>query len=191
MFTIRVKIVNRVKIVDMTRRTSKYRVRFHRHVQLRLAQQHRAVINVLKDVPVRQPPTQNNEQHSHDKEFVGDSIKKIRSWSMTHNITHRALSALLKILPTFGVSWLPLDARTILRTPQNIEIVESANGKLWYNGIRNNVQKIFEYTDKNLELDLNFNIDGIPLFNSAKKEFWPILANIHSMCIYLKRHKFI
>lgn len=171
----------------MSRKSSKYRVRFHRHVKLRLAVQQRAVRNAFQDVPVQRAPTQNIEQpvfrsSSHD-EFVQESIKKIRTWSITYNITQRALSELLKILPTFGVSWLPSDARTVLRTPQNIELVESANGKLWYNGIRNNVQKIFEGINEDLTVDLNFNIDGIPLYNSSKKEFWPILANIHGMCI--------
>lgn len=79
------------------------------------------------------------------------------------------------------MTYLPSDARTVMRTPKNIEIVEKANGKLWYNGIRINLQKIFEFVNKDIQIQLNFNVDGIPLYNSSKKEFWPILANIHSM----------
>lgn len=32
-----------------------------------------------------------------------------------------------------------------------------------------------------MEIDLTFNIDGLPLHKSSKFEFWPILFNIHNM----------
>lgn len=31
---------------------------------------------------------------------------------------------------------------------------------------------------ENRKLQLQFNIDGVPLFKSAKKQFWPILCKI-------------
>lgn len=165
----------------MSRKPSRYRVRFYRSVKSRLAMQERIIQNRLKDVPTRNIVEPIREPHS-DDDFRHETLKRIREWAITHNITQHALSELLKILPTFGVSWLPLDARTVMKTPQNIKLVQCANGKLWYNGLRNNIQRIFEFVGQNLAIELNFNIDGIPLYNSSKKEFWPILANIHSMC---------
>lgn len=173
----------------MSRKTSKYRVRFHRGVKFRLAVQERAVQNRLQDVQfqnIDKPVFSSNS--SDNDEFVQKSMEKIQEWSIKHNITQRALSELLKILSTFGVSWLPSDARTVMKTPQNVELVDSANGKIWYCGLRNNIKRIFEFVDKDLELLLNFNIDGIPLYNSSKKEFWPILANFHSKYI-ITHHK--
>lgn len=167
----------------MSRRPSKYRVRFHRGVKLRLAVQERAVQNRLSDEPTQNIDEPILEFGSHD-DFVQISLKKIQEWSIKFNITQRALSELLKILTTFGVSWLPSDARTVMKTPQNIELVDTASGQLWYNGLRNNIQKIFESVNQDIQLHLNFNIDGIPLHNSSKKEFWPILANVNSMCTY-------
>lgn len=104
---------------------------------------------------------------------------KLRFWAIKHNITRNALCDLLKILISFGLTWLPSDARTLLHTPQRTSLINISNGQSWYNGIEKNLRRIFENLDRNMKLSLNFNVDGLPLFKSAKKEFWPILANIH------------
>jgi len=43
--------------------------------------------------------------------------KFLRSWSLENNITHVALTKLLKGLRTNGHENLPCDARTLLETP--------------------------------------------------------------------------
>lgn len=105
---------------------------------------------------------------------------KLRLWAVKHNITRIAMSELLKILISIGLTYLPHDPRTLLETPQNIQLHDRANGKVWYCGIENNLRRIFHTLNEDLNVLLNFNIDGIPLFNTAKHEFWPILANIYS-----------
>lgn len=109
---------------------------------------------------------------------------KLRLWALKHNITRSALSDLLKILISFGLTWLPSDARTLLETKENIEIKDVANGKMWYCGIQHNLHQILKAVNKHLTIKLDFNLDGIPLFNSTKHEFWPILAKIHGSEIH-------
>lgn len=109
---------------------------------------------------------------------------KLRMWAIKHNITRNALCELLKILVYFGLTWLPLDARTLLETPKHVQLVNLSNGTVWYNSIEKCLREIFSKLDRNLVLKLNFNIDGIPLYDSSKKEFWPILANIDSMIYF-------
>lgn len=46
-----------------------------------------------------------------------------------------------------------------------------------YNGIEKNIKMIFAQINTNMKLDLCINVDGLPLFNSSKYQFWPILAN--------------
>lgn len=106
---------------------------------------------------------------------------KLHVWAVKHNITRNALTELLKILISFGLTWLPSDSRTLLQTPTSTQLVNVANGQLWYSGIEINLRRIFSETKTSLELMLNFNIDGLPIFDSTKNEFWPILANFHSM----------
>lgn len=47
-----------------------------------------------------------------------------------------------------------------------------------YNGIQNNLEKIFAYLKSDTIISLCFNIDGLPLFKSSKQAFWPILGKI-------------
>lgn len=124
---------------------------------------------------------QNTTSNTETVPEIQPASSQLRLWALKHNITRNALSDLLKILIAFGMTWLPADSRTLLETPQNITTVNIANGQLWYNGIEKNLRRIFEKLNKNVTLLLNFNVDGIPIFKSAKKEFWPILANMHSM----------
>lgn len=74
---------------------------------------------------------------------------------------------------------IPKDYRSLLRTPRHIEISPVSGGQLWYNGIKTNLQRIFSKLDEDIHVALNVNVDGIPLFKSSQRCFWPILASIH------------
>lgn len=104
---------------------------------------------------------------------------KLREWALKYNITAYSLNDLLKMLSEIGIPFLPRDARTFLHTPQNVEIENIANGQMWYAGIAHNLTRIFKTTDKDMHLKLNFHVDGVQLFESNAKQFWPILAQIH------------
>lgn len=73
---------------------------------------------------------------------------------------------------------LPKDYRSLLRTPRFIEISTDAGGQMWYRGIETNLRNIFSNLNENIEIALNFNIDGLPLFKSSQCCFWPILSSI-------------
>lgn len=145
------------------------RVRRYRSSQSNLVNQER----IIQHRSNAELPNENENEKIYPAEI------KLRIWALKHNVTRDALTDLLKILISIGLNWLPSDGRTLLETPQNIEIKEIANGKLWYHGIQNNLQQIFKTLDRNIRLDLNFNFDGLPLHGSTKREFRPILANIH------------
>lgn len=82
-----------------------------------------------------------------------------------------------------GVQNLPTDYRTLQHTPKSVEIISAAGGQYWYNGIGNNIKQIFSSIDKNISIQMNFNVDGLPIFKSSQRCFWPILGNIHSKVI--------
>lgn len=109
-------------------------------------------------------------------------VNEIRSWAIQYNVQRRAVSALLKILIVSAqMTHLPKDSRTLLKTPRSVEIIDLAGGRYWHNGIRRNLKLIFAKLKYNLNVRLNFNIDGLPLFKSSPISFYPILANIHGM----------
>lgn len=105
--------------------------------------------------------------------------EKLGNWAIQHNITTIALRDLLTILISFGFVCLPKDPRTLLKTPKNIQIEHRANGQMWYAGIKSNLCKLFRSLNENMTLNLNFHVDGVQIYKSAIKSFWPILAQLH------------
>lgn len=74
---------------------------------------------------------------------------------------------------------MPKDYRKLLKTPKFVQITAAAGGQMWYNSIEKNLQSILSKLDKDLSIELNFNVDGLPIFKSSQRCFWPILSNIH------------
>lgn len=103
----------------------------------------------------------------------------LRDWALKYNVRTYCLRDLLKILRKIGVTFLPRDPATLLRTPKTVEVERIANGQFWYSGIKNKLYRILQTADKNMELNLNFHVDGLQLFESSSKQFWPILGQIH------------
>lgn len=118
---------------------------------------------------------ENQPDPKSDEEIFKENL---HNWAFNYNITRRALNDLLKMLNKFGVKFLPLDSRTVLKTPKNIQVLDVANGKMWYNGLEDCFRSTF--ATLRMVVQLNFNFDGMSPFNSSKKELWPILAAIHS-----------
>lgn len=107
----------------------------------------------------------------------------LRVWANEHRISKRALNGLLSVLRSNGISSLPKNYRTLQETPVNIEIVRTAGGQLFHNGLRNCITNIFSTVTRDITINLKFNIDGLPLYKSSKISFWPILASIAGMWI--------
>lgn len=95
-----------------------------------------------------------------------------------------ALSALLSILNPI-LNYLPKDPRTLLRTKTSYSIVKKCGGEYYYFGIKKNVidilstQSNFEFLEDTLQLQVN--IDGLPLFKSSNHQFWPILGRVENI----------
>lgn len=110
----------------------------------------------------------------------------LRLWSLQYNIKNKALSDLLKLLKTYKHPDLPSDARTLKRTPRGISSKEAEPGRYWHFGIK----KFIELLKSRgivlpTELTINVNIDGLPIYNSSKSVFWPILGSFSELK-YLK-----
>lgn len=96
----------------------------------------------------------------------------------THIKSMNIVDPFLCILP--GFSDLPNDYRALLNTPRSVEITSVGEGYFWYNGLANNLRAVFSDLNKEMSIALMFNVDGLPLFNSSQRSFWPILAAVHS-----------
>ncbi|CAL1685157.1 unnamed protein product [Lasius platythorax] len=69
---------------------------------------------------------------------------------------------------------LPKSYKTLLETPDNINIINFRNGgQFWYRGIKNNLDGFIleEYLQTKGKIEIDINTDGLPLFRSSKKSF--------------------
>ncbi|ODM87221.1 hypothetical protein Ocin01_19461 [Orchesella cincta] len=104
----------------------------------------------------------------------------LRNWSLNNNITHQATTELLKILKQHTCfSDIPKDARTLLSTPKSTRVKKLPPGDYvgfdWVSTLKQILQKASYDGDC---CKLHINIDGIPIYHSSQKQFWPVLANV-------------
>lgn len=101
---------------------------------LRAKVRRRIASNLVEEEWFLQNPVQETEQFpplfDSDSDCDESGSTKLRKWAVKNNITRNALTELLKILISFGLTWLPSDSRTLLETPQSTQLVNVANGEL-------------------------------------------------------------
>lgn len=125
----------------------------------------------------------NDDIESDDLSADANEIyqENLRNWALQYRINHLAINNLLQIINTHaGKRLLPHDARTLPQTPRKVIPVQalSGGGEYWHNGLRECLSNAFRNLNKPISISLNINIDGLPVFNSSKIAFWPILFNI-------------
>jgi len=106
-------------------------------------------------------------------------VRILREWVQEGGISMRKLDSLLaKFHHVFPI--VPLSYKTLLQTPNQINIKEINGGELWYKGIASNLDlmNLDEYLQNFNEILIDINIDGLPLFKSNSERFWPILGKL-------------
>ena len=108
-----------------------------------------------------------------------DEIQLLRRWVNRHNISQTALSDLLSVLRINNPS-LPVDPRTLMKTPRTTDLRGISPGNYDHNGLEQALQRIApnpvlqaaEY------VSLQFNVDGMKPFKDTSLYVWPILGRI-------------
>lgn len=111
-----------------------------------------------------------------DKTDTSSCTSDLRTWAVKHNITFSALSDLLDILKRRPGFDLPSDPRTLLRTPRTCAIEKVEPGEYVHFEWISLIEKLLKGAQCTTNIQIN--IDGIPLYKSSARQFWPILANI-------------
>lgn len=103
----------------------------------------------------------------------------LRNWAVTYGITLVALSSLLTLLKNYH-PFLPQDGRTLMKTTRNLTIESRGSGSFYHFGLLTNVTNYLNKFCKILPdlstLNIQLNIDGLPLFKSSSLQFWPVLG---------------
>ncbi|XP_072155785.1 uncharacterized protein [Bemisia tabaci] len=114
-------------------------------------------------------------------------LDNLRIWGVKFKVTKSATSALLRILKTTNpaeLHTLPLDARTLMKTPRKVDIVklEKAGGEFYYFGLWKGIQNALERSrEKITNVSMVFGVNGLPLFKSSGIHCTPILGKIISV----------
>lgn len=113
--------------------------------------------------------------------------ENIGVWAAQLGIARDNVTELLKILREKGVD-VPADARTVLKTPRSVSDSEVSGGRYGYLGIKYGLIRLLgskPWLFSNIEtIELQCNIDGIPVFKSSSLSLWPILCKF-SECPFL------
>lgn len=146
------------------------------------------ILNAIEDCEEDDMCYSDNEDssaniHTSNTPYISNALRK---WVAEFNITLRALRALILIINVaYNDKNLPRDPRTIMRTPRSVMVLKLGNdgAEYWHHGLVTCLSRHFKNLAGNKTIALNVNIDGLPLFNSASKCFWPILVNVDGLAI--------
>lgn len=110
-------------------------------------------------------------------------IDSLRRWANIFNVPQVAVKAVVNIINANFNANLPADPRTLMKTPRSVIYTEIGNGidkgLYWHQGLEFCLRNCFKDLGQSISISININIDGLPLYRSSNKTFWPILFNIH------------
>lgn len=93
-----------------------------------------------------------------------------------HNMTHANINDVLSFCRRRGISGLPKDARTVMKTERKACLDQ--NDSFVHFGLEQGIRQAVGSGQVPSCIELQGNIDGIPLFKSSQTTFWPILCRV-------------
>lgn len=134
------------------------------------------------------PPLTNNSvnlEENNNNNIQCDNVSnfenKIQKWVLQYNVSRNCVNDLLGILRSEGFE-LPKDVRTLMKTPKKHDVIDLDPGKYIHFGLEKMLIHLLTYFQNNIsnlvEINIDFNIDGLPLAKSSKQQFWPILCSV-------------
>lgn len=116
--------------------------------------------------------------HKHSDDMLEADLRK---WADSFNVSRAALGSLLQILHPYHPR-LPVDSRTLLNTPRSAAITNVVGGAYHYIGIQSCLERLHQSglltATTNMCINIQINIDGLPLFKSSGMQLWPILGSV-------------
>lgn len=113
-------------------------------------------------------------------------IKNLNSWKVGNNISNNAYSKLLTILQSDLKLNIPKDARTVLAIDGQKTYIEMTGGSYYHFNLEESILFVLSkvsFTQCVNTLDLEINVDGLPISKSSGSQFWPILACIENIAL--------
>lgn len=109
-------------------------------------------------------------------------VNLLPRWTVNCGIEQSSITKLLhEIREGVPLLKLPLDCRTLLKTPRSTVTYDIAGGQYHHFGLNSCIEKIIECQQQkgivNHAIELLINVDGAPVGKSSDKDLWPILCS--------------
>lgn len=122
----------------------------------------------------------DSECESEEEVETSSFEEEIVIWAKQFLISTTAVDALLRLLKSRGHSFLPKSYKTLFNTPVTRDLIDVQPGKYFHfgfeTGLKIQLQGLSEKTIIPSTLEIDFNVDGIPISKSSGSQFWPVLA---------------
>lgn len=122
-----------------------------------------------------------------DADTLRTKLQKFASRNIS-TLNHKVLSELLLIFRSEGYADIPETAKTLLQTckyKSDVRPMLSGSGyygEFVYFGIENCPKRIISpETFTECEIKVLINVDGLPIYNHARKQLWPILGQLYNV----------
>jgi hypothetical protein len=116
-----------------------------------------------------------------DNETEESLTESLANWATTYRVQQAAIGSLLTILkPLFPA--IPKDPRTLLKTATQYSINPVGGGEYCHIGLSKGISALLgRYPHTVDRIELQINVDGIPLFKSSNTALWPILCLVSNI----------
>ena len=108
--------------------------------------------------------------------LVGD----LAAYAIKWKIGREACNELFAVLRSHGIKGLPVDCRCAKKALRKVDNVRTMEGGSYYHfGVRDEVARNISLLALNgQDIQLQINIDGLPLYRSSPVDLWPILCRV-------------
>ncbi|XP_065671505.1 uncharacterized protein LOC136089440 [Hydra vulgaris] len=132
------------------------------------------------DIDIIPPNNSSDDEHYCDIDVVSNRSFQydLTQWVVNAKHTRLSCNGLLALLRQHGCD-LPKDSQTLLQTPQAIQVQEKCGRKYIYFGLTKCLQNEINQGTCSDVLNLQINVDGIPLFKLSKRQLWLILSAVN------------
>ena len=126
-----------------------------------------------------EPECNQSDNGSDERELV-PLAEKLTEWALKCDVPRTAVGDLLRVLKPYHPE-LPTDARTLVGTPRNVQEITAlpGGGQYVHLGLKKGIESFLRShlcVDAPSTLELQINVDGLPLFKSSGTALWPILC---------------
>ena len=132
----------------------------------------------LSDDDILNPDSSSSDEVDYDDEDLKpDLTESLAQWGSEYSISHSAINGLLKVLKPFHPQ-LPLTATSLFHTVKKSDIRAIPGGEYCHFGLADGIKQHMKSYGLPSEsyIELQINIDGLPLFKSSQLQVWPILC---------------